>query len=122
MSTNSLLCPACGQPVHEDWESCAACGEPLSLASRVIVDRAGRPGPRWLDRSRLRASELKAEGEQGSQARLGSFQQIDAVREAEQSRSARERAREDRQVLAISGLAGAVFILLIIIFAIASIP
>jgi ferric-dicitrate binding protein FerR (iron transport regulator) len=120
MDSVSPLCPSCGQPIQEGWENCASCGEPLSLPSRVVVDRAGRPTPRWLDRSRQRAGALKAEGEVTSQVRLGSFQQIDDVRESEQTRAAKARAREDRQALAIAGLAAAVFVLLIVVFAIVS--
>src|SRR3989304_5496654 len=65
MKADALLCPACAQPVQEGWENCAACGEPLTLSSRIVVDRAGRPVPRWLGRSGQRAGELQAEGEGG---------------------------------------------------------
>jgi hypothetical protein len=115
-----LLCPACSQPVEESWESCASCGEPLTVASRVVVDRAGRPIPRWLDVSRRRAQGLKLSGEAASQDRLGSLRRIDEVRESEQSRAASHRARDDRQLLTVAGLAAALFILVVVALAIAS--
>jgi hypothetical protein len=124
MSVNPepILCPACTQPVEEGWEHCAACGEPLTLSSRIVVDRAGRPVPRWLERSRQRAGELKAEGEAESGLRLDSFRRVDSVRETEQSRAAKARALEGRQVLAISGIAAGLFLLLIVILVVASLP
>ena len=120
MKADALLCPACAQPVQEGWENCAACGEPLTLSSRIVVDRAGRPVPRWLDRSRQRAGELKAEGEVGSRIRLQSLREVDAVRESEQARASLARALEGRRVLVISAVAAGLFILLVAIFAIAS--
>jgi hypothetical protein len=120
MKADALLCPACAQPVQEGWENCAACGEPLTLSSRIVVDRAGRPVPRWLDRSRQRAGELKAEGEVGSHIRLQSLREVDAVRESEQARASLARALEGRRVLVISAVAAGLFILLVAIFAIAS--
>jgi len=120
MKADALLCPACAQPVQEGWENCAACGEPLTLSSRIVVDRAGRPVPRWLDRSRQRAGELQAEGEVGSRIRLQSLREVDAVRESEQARASLARALEGRRVLVISAVAAGLFILLVAIFAIAS--
>jgi tetrahydromethanopterin S-methyltransferase subunit F len=120
VNAEPLLCPACARPVQEGWEHCAACGEPLTLPSRVVVDRAGRPVPRWLERSRRRAGELKAEGEAGSGLRMEALRQVDSVRETEQIRAAKARALEGKQVLAISGIAAGIFLVLIVVLAVAS--
>jgi hypothetical protein len=106
--------------VQEGWETCAVCGEPLTVASRVVVDRAGRPIPRWLAVSRARATELKEAGELGSQGRLNSLQRLDDVRVSEQLRAARRRARDDRQLLAVAGIAAGLFILIILALSLAS--
>jgi hypothetical protein len=106
--------------VEEGWDACAVCGEPLTVASRVVVDRAGRPIPRWLAVSRARATELKEAGELGSQGRLDSLQRLDDVRVSEQQRAARHRARDDRQLLAVAGIAAGLFVLIVLALSLAS--
>jgi len=76
--------------------------------------------PRWLERSRRRAGELKAEGEAESGLRMETFRRVDSVRETEQIRAARARALEGKQVLAISGIAAGIFLVLILVLAVAS--
>jgi tetrahydromethanopterin S-methyltransferase subunit F len=76
--------------------------------------------PRWLERSRHRAGELKAEGEAESGLRMETFRRVDSVRETEQIRAARARALEGKQVLAISGIAAGIFLVLILVLAVAS--
>jgi ferric-dicitrate binding protein FerR (iron transport regulator) len=86
----------------------------------VVVDRTGRPIPRWLAVSRERAPELKEIGELGSQDRLDSLQRVDDIRESEQARSARSRARDDRQLLAVAGIAAGIFLLVVLALSLAS--
>jgi predicted amidophosphoribosyltransferase len=92
------LCPACGWLHLLNAEACEHCGEPLSIPAQVL-DRA-RARPRWLQRTRKQASQIRALEERASQERMERLRRLDQLR-LDQDQLARQAEEEQRRLLTI---------------------
>jgi hypothetical protein len=86
------------------------------MTARVVL-RQGQASrqPRFLQRARRQAAELKSDGDLTSEVRMNRFREMDRQREAEVAENlARERARDRKLLIASAGALGILVIAIVI--------
>jgi predicted nucleic acid-binding Zn ribbon protein len=98
-----LLCPACGTDNPSEAQVCSRCGEPLTVAARVLERDPGRQMPPWLSRVREQAASLKQDGERAAESRIETLRQVDRVRQAREFQEEAATAKRERKALLVLG-------------------
>lgn len=98
-----LLCPACGTDNPSEAQVCSRCGEPLTVAARVLERDPGRQMPPWLSRVREQAASLKQDGERAAESRIETLRQVDRVRQARELQEEATTAKRERKALLVLG-------------------
>ena len=110
-------CPSCGWDNPQGEEECGNCGEPLSIAARVLT-RLGNLGPPfWIRQLRSRVAELKQREALASEQRFEQLQDIDRRRMAAEVEAHMRQQVKDRQMMLI--LAFGIVVLIVVVLAVA---
>ncbi len=110
-----LLCPNCGTDNPAEARVCGGCGEPLTLAGRVLEREPGRQPPHWLSRVREQAAILKQDGERSAESRMETLRDVDRVRQARELEEEAATAERERKALLLVG--GAVVFVIVVAIA-----
>lgn len=81
------------------------------------MQRQGEAAPEWIARMQSQAHEIKEREERASKQRMQEFLHVDEERQRKAALEEQRRIKDERRWLLIVGLAGAVFVLLLLIAA-----
>lgn len=113
-STELLLCRSCRKPNLAEADSCANCGEPLSVFSQVLDRQLPGSRARFLEQARSLAPELKDREAQASAGRMAQLMDIDRQRIEAAQLAVREQQLKEQRLLKIGLATAALFILAIL--------
>ncbi len=118
---NMSICPSCRNPNPLESETCAVCGEPLTLFSQVMIRHTkADTGPYRLHQAREQAARIKESEERASQQRFHDLEEVDRRRIQTAVEAQRARRKEQNQLLKISVMIVILFVLVILILTIRS--
>lgn len=126
--SDEFICSSCGTPLsricqkcrHANWtgfENCTNCGESLDLFSQFAAQK-GRSTADRLQEQMADAAALKQVEASASMDRMAKLMAIEMKRQEEAKRQDLRRVQQERKVVAIFGIAIAVFLVVIIVLAI----
>jgi predicted nucleic acid-binding Zn ribbon protein len=98
-----LVCRNCGTNIPPEAQVCSRCGEPFTVAARVLERDPGRRMPPWLSRVREQAAGLKQDSELAAESRMETFREIDRVRQAREFQEEAATAKRERKALLLLG-------------------
>ena len=118
---NILICPSCRNPNPLESDNCAACGEPLTLVSQVMIRHTDREaGPYRLRQAREQAARIKESEERASQIRIHDLEESDRRRIQAARNAEIERKKEQATLFKITFVIVLIFLLTVLILTIRS--
>lgn len=107
-------CPVCGALNPPLAHECLACGQRLEILG-PLFDRVTGTRTDWLNQAREEASDIKAQEEASSQARLAEMWATESSRREDMAQAQVERDRQERIIVAMTVTAVALVIVVVII-------
>lgn len=118
-SEAATICPRCGHANETSAESCAICGELLSVVDRILRRQMISGKPQWLQDAREQAPGIKEHEEVSSRQRLEMLTDVDRKRE-EGIRIAKQlQSQQERRTLTGTLIFTAAILVIIVIAALA---